>query len=184
MLSAYTLSAGLLADDVTGVGVIDDIAIPFILIGAAGYSYFSNRTYEVPISTPITTPITTTSNTPNPFVYVTYTKVNATTGEVYVGRSSGYGTPQQVVSARDINHHKTAQGFGKAYVSTFANATMPGGYASRALDPSYWAIRGSEQIQIEIYQKAGISGNGINGIGPNNPNKQMYLDAARRMFGF
>jgi len=135
------------------------------------------------ISIDIVVPRTTTTKTPATFKYVTYTKVNATTGEVYVGRSSGYETPEQIVSSRDIKHHMTKKGFRTAKVSTVIPATIPGGYATRALDPSYWAIRGSEQLQIEAYRKAGISGNAINGIGPNNPKRDIYLDAARKLFG-
>lgn len=130
------------------------------------------------ISIDIDVPITTTTNNPAPFNYVTYTKTSAD-GKVYVGRSSGYGDPASIVARRDANHHMT--GYGTATLSTFAPATIPGGYATRALDPSYWAIRGSEQVQIEVYRKAGISGNSINGIGPNNPNLQKYLDAAKNV---
>jgi hypothetical protein len=57
-----------------------------------------------------------------------------------------------------------------------AAATIPGGYTTRALDSAYWAIRCSEQLQIESYRKAGISGNVINGISPNNDNLTKYID--------
>ncbi len=139
-------------------------------------------TMTVPVSVPVTTPVTTTTETSNPFWYVTYTKTNATTGEVYVGRSSGYAaTPQQVVTRRDYNHHMTGQGFGTATLSTSLPATLPGGYGTRIADPSYHAIRGSEQLQIEMYRKMGISGNDRNGISPRNDNIQKYLDAAKRL---
>ncbi|WP_226646903.1 hypothetical protein [Microbulbifer variabilis] len=35
MTGALVLSGGLLADDVTGIGVADDVVIPFILVGGA-----------------------------------------------------------------------------------------------------------------------------------------------------
>jgi hypothetical protein len=68
MAVALVTSSVLLADDATVIGVVDDIAIPVILAGAA--------TYEL-------TQIT----------YVTYTLTNPTTGQVYSGRSSGYTDP-------------------------------------------------------------------------------------------
>jgi hypothetical protein len=110
---------------------------------------------------------------PSGFNYVTYTKTNAK-GDVYVGRSSGYDNPINIVKQRDSNHHM--KGFGPAVLSTFAPATIPGGYAIRAIDPAYWAIRGSEQLQIESYRRAGNSANSINGISPNNDNILKYLE--------
>ena len=109
----------------------------------------------------------------NPFYYVTYTKTN-TQGNVYVGRSSGYGNPISIVNARDVNHH--IKGYGPAILSSYAPATIPGGYSVRYGDPSYWFIRGSEQLQIQYYRELGISGNAYNGISPNNGNKETYLN--------
>ncbi|MFV0506788.1 MAG: RHS repeat domain-containing protein, partial [Bacteroidales bacterium] len=172
---AGAAAIALVADDATVIGVADDpllIGVGIWAVGALIYDAANSGTST------ITTPITTTTNNPAPFNYVTYTKTSAD-GQVYVGRSSGYGDPASIVARRDANHHMT--GYGTATLSTFAPATIPGGYATRALDPSYWAIRGSEQVQIEAYRKAGISGNSINGIGPNNPNLQKYLDAAKNV---
>jgi hypothetical protein len=115
--------------------------------------------------------------TNNNFYYVTYTKTNAQ-GMVYVGRTSGYGSPYAAVKARDANHHM--KGYGPAVLSTAARATLPGGYSTRAADPSYWYTRGAEQVQIQYYRGQGISGNSINGIGPNNPNIWKYLDEFTR----
>jgi hypothetical protein len=126
-----------------------------------------------------TKPITVTTSGSDGFNYVTYLKINPTNGFVYVGRSSGYGTPANIVKRRDSKHHMTSKGYGPAVLSTFAPATIPGGYARRALDPSYWAIRGSEQLQIEHYRSLGISGNINNGIGPNNPDITKYFNAAK-----
>lgn len=39
MTAALVFSAALLADDATGIGVVDDIAIPFLLAGALIYDY-------------------------------------------------------------------------------------------------------------------------------------------------
>lgn len=111
------------------------------------------------------------------FYYVTYTKTSSA-GKVYVGRSSGTGFPDQIVKERDYNHHM--KGFGPAVLSSFVPAGIPGGYSTRALDPSYWFIRGSEQLQINHYISLGISANSINGIGPNNPNIGKYIQEASR----
>lgn len=49
------------------------------------------------------------------------------------------------------------------------------------------AIRGREQQLIEIHGGAkstgGTSGNAINGISPNNPNKDKYINASIEEFG-
>ncbi len=75
----------------------------------------------------------------------------------------------------------TTAGYGQAVVSTYLPATVPGGYISRIGDPSYWAIRGSEQIQIETWRRLGISGNAINGISPTNENILKYLEHAKNV---
>lgn len=152
---------------------VGDIVGGVALLGTA--IYFAAT--DAP-SISIDIPTTTTTSNPAPFNYVTYTKTSPD-GKVYVGRSSGYGDPASIVARRDAGHHMT--GYGTATLSTFAPATLPGGYATRALDPSYWSIRGSEQLQIQTYRNLGISGNSINGIGPSNPNLQKYLDAAKNV---
>ena len=105
--------------------------------------------------------------------YVTYTKVNPKTGEVYSGRASGYGTPEEVVANRDRNHHMNEKGFEKAKLDRFS--TNPD------------AIRGREQQLIELNggakSQGGSSGNAINGISPTNPKRQRYEDARRKEFG-
>ena len=106
-------------------------------------------------------------------VYVTYTKVNPKTGEVYSGRASGYGTPEEVVTNRDRNHHMNEKGFEPAELDRYST--------------NYDAIRGQEQYLIELNggakSQGGSSGNAINGISPTNPNKQRYEDARRKEFG-
>jgi hypothetical protein len=57
-----------------------------------------------------------TGNAAGEKLYVTYTKTNPITGEVYSGRTSGYGTPQEIVAKRDRNHHMNEKGFDKAVV--------------------------------------------------------------------
>lgn len=144
-----------------------------------GIAILATAVYYAATPTPtITLSSSSTSSNSAPFNYVTYTKTNAATGQVYVGRSSGYGDPGSVVAKRDANHHM--KGYGPAILSTYAQATLPGGYATRAIDPSYWAIRGSEQTQIDHYRGLGKSGNSYNGISPSNQNKQKYMQAAKR----
>lgn len=49
-----------------------------------------------------------------PKTYQTYTKVNPETGQVYAGRTSGYGTPLENIAARDSGHAYNDLGFGPA----------------------------------------------------------------------
>jgi hypothetical protein len=118
---------------------------------------------------------------------VTYTKVNYLTGQVYVGRASGYGNSgQDVVNLRDRNHHvnKREPGWGAAQVSSQLLAVNQMGYKFRAIDPSYFAIRGSEQLQIEYWRSQGLSANRINGIRDLNPDKNKFLEHARRIINW
>ncbi len=67
--------------------------------------------------------------------YQTYTKTNLSTGEVYTGRTSGFGTALQNVERRDLNHHKNKEGFGPAVLDVSSTNKA--------------AIRGREQQLIE-----------------------------------
>jgi hypothetical protein len=116
---------------------------------------------------------------PGTFYYVTYTKTSKD-GKVYVGRTSGFGDPASIVRKRDAIHH--IKGYGPAILSTAAQSAVPLGFASRINDPAYWAIRGSEQIQIEIYRKMGISGNIRNGIGPLNRELNKFMEWGSKLF--
>jgi LysM repeat protein len=170
-----------------GTLALSDGALPIgetlgILLLASTAIYFA-LTPTPTISVPIEIPTTTTKTEPSPFNYVTYTKTHSETSFVYVGRSSGYGSPEDIVKRRDINHHKTQEGYGEAKLSTYLQATIPGGYVRKAIDPSYWAIRGSEQLQIEFYRELGISGNTRNGVSPNNKNLNKYIETAKRLLG-
>lgn len=104
--------------------------------------------------------------------YQTYTKVNRNTGEVYSGRTSGTGTPQKNIEARDKYHHMNDEGYGPATIDK----------SSTNKD----AIRGREQQLINANGGAkstgGTSGNKINGVGPNNKKAQQYNDAANQEF--
>ena len=107
-------------------------------------------------------------------LYVTYTKKNPVTGEVYSGRTSGYGDPRKIVAKRDSGHHMNKKGFGEAQIDRVST------------DPD--AIRGREQYLIDLHggakSQGGTSGNAINGISQTNPNKQRYVDACEREYGW
>ena len=108
-----------------------------------------------------------------PKTYQTYTKTNPVTGEVYSGRTSGTGSPIDNVAKRDANHHMNSKGFGPAMLDKTSD--------------NYKAIRGREQMLIDYYGGAksmgGTSGNAINGIGAYNKNKDIYINAAKGVFG-
>jgi RHS repeat-associated protein len=105
--------------------------------------------------------------------YQTYTKTNPETGEVYTGRTSGTGTPEENVANRDVNHHMNDQGFGPAKLDKSSS------------NPD--AIRGREQQQIEANggakSQGGTSGNAINGVSAKNPKADQYKNAANQEFG-
>ncbi|PCC68201.1 RHS repeat-associated core domain-containing protein [Nannocystis exedens] len=105
--------------------------------------------------------------------YQTYTKTNPTTGQVYSGRTSGTGNPQDNVIQRDSSHHMNAQGYGSAQLDRSSG------------NPA--AIRGREQFLIEKHggaqKSGGTSGNKINGISPRNRKGATYRAAAKQEFG-
>ena len=105
--------------------------------------------------------------------YQTYRKINHETGEVYVGRTSGYSSPRENVLKRDKNHHMNERGFGPAELINSSS------------NPD--AIRGQEQFLIELNGGAkstgGTSGNTINGVSPRNPKRTQYEEARIKEFG-
>ena len=101
--------------------------------------------------------------------FQTYTKLNSETGRVYVGRTSGYGTPLENITRRDMSHAYNNLGFGEARIDQTSG--------------SYAAIRGREQQLIEYYRSLGISANKINSISPGNSNLLQYLQSAWNAFG-
>ena len=198
------LAGGMVADDVTVIGVADDPAIPFVLVGGlliAGVLYLATtntttRTRVVPRVIPRTR--TRRRRRRRQLIYVTYRKTNPVTGQVYIGRSRGYGTPQQIVAARDRVHHMTSLGFGPARLDRSARATLPIG--RRWADPAYQAIRGREQQMIDYYGGAWSdvgrggshilnrnrltrSGNAIRGVAAINPLGRSFDAAATAAFG-
>ena len=105
------------------------------------------------------------------YTYQTYTRTNPTTGQVYVGRTSGTGDPQFNVDARNASSELNTQGFEPAVFDRSSS--------------SYAAIRGREQQLIEAYGGVGSPGvaNKINGISPRNPLGMYYRLRSTLEFG-
>lgn len=111
----------------------------------------------------------------NTRVYVTYTLKNSATGQIYVGRSSGFGDAEAIVKNRFYGHDMRKEGFSDPVVDRIAIG--PQGYA---------AIRGREQHVIEAYGGIGSPklGNKINGISPfNGLGYTVYRPASLATFG-
>ena len=107
--------------------------------------------------------------------YVTYTRTGPN-GQVYSGRTSGFGNPQSIVSARASGHPLRLRGFGPPVVDEVA----------RGLE-GYAAIRGREQQLIDAFggaqSEGGRSANLIRGVSRGNLLAPVYEAAAIRMFG-
>ena len=78
--------------------------------------------------------------------YVTYTMWNPTTNQTYVGRTSGFGTPESLINSRYSGHHRGNEGFLPPNLDRFIQ-----GYHNKA------AIRGREQQMIDFHGGAGSS---------------------------
>lgn len=113
------------------------------------------------------------SSNSNPTLYVTYTK-EGPGGEMYVGRTSGQGTPGEIVAARDSRHFVLNGIYG--YKPAVPDKAAVG-------DRGYDAIRGREQQGIDYYMANGSVGNAINGISPFNPFYFQYMMTAHEFFG-
>jgi len=86
--------------------------------------------------------------------------------ELYIGRTSGRGSPEANVKARDSRHHMTNKGFGASQVLLTTKSPN--------------AIRGLEQIGMDYGRSIGQMANQIRGISLSNPNLGSYLQAAQR----
>ena len=94
-------------------------------------------------------------------------------GGIYCCRCIGAGSPIENVAGRDRWHNMNSEGLGPARLDK--SSTNPA------------AIRGREQELIDLHGGAksmgGTSGNKINGISPQNRNRQFYMDESRKAFG-
>lgn len=114
-------------------------------------------------------------------LYVTYTKSNPDTGEMYSGMASGFqeeDVPEvrmalRILRKRDSSHHKTQEGYEDAQLDQASD--------------DYEAVRGREQMLIDYHggaqSQGGHSGNKLNSISHRNPNRNKYLNAALKLFG-
>ena len=94
----------LLADDPSGIGFADDVAVPIIWAGAVATTAVLSR------------------------IYVTYTLTNEKTGSVYVGRTSGFLPPQLLVTTRYWTHHMRLFGYSNPQMDVAARGPL--GYAA------------------------------------------------------
>jgi hypothetical protein len=105
--------------------------------------------------------------------YQTYTKPDTNGGPPYSGRTSGTGTPDENVAARDAGHDYTNRGYGPAELD------------QSSANPD--AIRGREQQLIDqnggAQSDGGTAPNKIRGVAESNPNAEKYNDAANDEFG-
>ena len=108
-------------------------------------------------------------------LHMTYTMTNEN-GEVYSGRTSGYGTPNEVLQKRQANHHMSEKGFTDVSIDKIAYG-----------EQGKLAIRGREQQLIDknggAQSEGGTSGNLIRGVSKINPKGIIYHEAADRAFG-
>jgi len=147
--AAAGASAILVADDAVG-GFADDVAIPLVIAGAATYDATQR-------------------------IFVTYVLTNPTTGHVYVGRTSGFGSPESIMENRYRQHFiLRAAGFTQRNVDQSVK-----GWLNRG------AIRGREQQLIDKF--GGVSSpnvaNAIRGVAKANPFGRLYHAQSDAEFG-
>ena len=106
-------------------------------------------------------------------VYVTYT-LTGPDGQIYVGRTSGFGTPEQLVNKRYRGHHMKAKGFGNPKVDRYVQGAH-----------GYSAIRGREQQLIDYHGGIGSYrvANKIRGVSKFNPGGRLYHQTSNWFFG-
>ena len=113
-------------------------------------------------------------DTEQQYTYATYTRVNPTTGQVYSGRTGGYGDPNTLVQQRGLQQAiLNAEGFAPPVLDQWSSNGQ--------------AVRGREQQLIDYYGGAksvgGTTRNAINGVADFNPNRPWYIGAAIAEFG-
>ncbi|MET7000193.1 DUF6443 domain-containing protein [Chitinophaga defluvii] len=108
-------------------------------------------------------------------VYVTYTLKNPVTGQIYAGRSSGFGDPYAIMMRRFAGHEmRKVYGYGSPQLDVFVKGRQ-----------NYPAIRGREQDIVDAYGGIGspLLGNRINPISPYNLNRSFYMMQSYLKFG-
>jgi hypothetical protein len=108
-------------------------------------------------------------------VFLTYVLTNPTTGQVYIGRTSGYGTPESILARRHAAHViLRARGFTMRRVDV----------AGQGWDASP-AVRGREQQLMDFYGGVGSPGvaNAIRGVSKINPGGRLFHTLSDANFG-
>jgi hypothetical protein len=82
----------------------------------------------------------------------------------YIGRTSGHPgeSTKQILARRQQGHHRNIKDIQRVFETD-----------------RYAAVRGAEQVEIEKLRKAGDGAGQINGVGPNNKNKDDYEECAK-----
>ena len=123
-------------------------------------------------------PLTLTGDTPksqkDQYKYITYTRTNPSTGDIYSGRSGGYGEPEAIALRRAAGQPLLNQeGFAPPVVD--------------AVSTDKAAIRGREQQLIDYFGGAqsvgGSTRNKINGVADFNPFRDIYIQQSIQQFG-
>lgn len=106
--------------------------------------------------------------------FITYVLTNPETGMVYIGRTSGFGEPNKIVSRRMFGHKYYNEGFTIQKV----DKAMQGWDA-------YRAIRGREQQLIDFFGGIGASNvaNKIRAVSKIKENRKRLHDTANEYFG-
>ena len=106
-------------------------------------------------------------------IHLTYVLTNDL-GQVYIGRTSGYGDPKAIMMKRFYSHGRKLEGFGHPVIDKVAKG--PAGY---------FAIRGREQQYIDYLGGIGAPrvANTIRGVARFNPYGRAFHAAASLTFG-
>lgn len=110
--------------------------------------------------------------------YITYEKVTyASPYKVYSGRTSGWGTPEQVRNRRDLAHLVLKPHLAPAIINT---SVVTAGFSWAA----YCATRGREQSLIDWHESLGKRENAIRGVAVTNRRGWKYYFTSVDAFGF
>ena len=107
-------------------------------------------------------------------VYLTYT-LEGPNGKIYVGRTSGFGSPEKVMMKRFRGHHMAKKfGYKNPKIDVYAQGVG-----------SYYAIRGREQQLIDYHGGVGSPkvGNAIRGVSKYNPAGRLFHNISNSFFG-
>ena len=164
----------LLADDATIIGTIDD---PLLGAVAGAYLIYNSAESIKQAASKAYDAVSNAVNRENERVWVTYT-LKGPDGKIYVGRASGFGTPQQVLNRRFASHHMKDYGYDSPPI---LDKFAIGARGSAA----YAAIRGREQQMIDHLGGVGSPnvGNRIRGVRKNHPLGSFYHTKSNQMFG-